>query len=107
MTPTVNEQKSIEAAVFRRLIEHLSVRTDVQNIDLMGTAGFCRNCLSDWYAEAANAMGVTMDKDTAREAIYGMPYDTYKAAYQSPATPEQLALMDESVAKNKTMREGR
>jgi len=107
MTPTPNEQKSIEAAVFRRLVEHLMLRTDVQNIDLMGTAGFCRNCLSDWYREAAEEIGVMIDKEVARGAIYGMPYDTYKAAYQTPATPDQLAAMEESVAKNKAMREAR
>lgn len=93
---------SIEAAVFRRLLKHLDDRKDVQNIDLMGYGGFCRNCLSDWYMEAAAEAGETLSKDEARERIYGMPYGEFKDKYQSPATEEQLKRMDESVAKNKT-----
>lgn len=85
------------ATAFRRLIAHLQHRTDVQNVDLMGLAGFCRNCLADWIAEADGAM----DKETARAAIYGMPFAEWKARYQGEATPEQLARMQESVAKNK------
>ena len=84
-------QESIEAAVFRRLLSHLDGRKDVQNIDLMNLAGFCRNCLSKWYAEAAAEDGVTLDKEAAREIVYGMPYDEWKAQYQTEASPEQAA----------------
>ncbi len=83
------------AAAFRRLVRHLRHRDDAQNVDLMGLAGFCRNCLADWSAEAGG-----LDKDAAREAIYGMPYAQWKAEHQRDATPEQLARMAESVAKN-------
>ena len=81
----------LDAAVFRRLLKHFDDRKDVQNIDLMTLAGFCRNCLSKWYVEAAEAQGVDMDLDAARERVYGMPYDEWKAKHQPPATPEQLA----------------
>ncbi|MGD8235444.1 MAG: DUF1244 domain-containing protein [Chromatiales bacterium] len=81
----------IEAAVFRKLLEHLDKRKDVQNIDLMILAGFCRNCLSRWYRNAAIDRGVDMDDDTAREAIYGMSYGEWKNNHQKPATDEQLA----------------
>jgi uncharacterized protein len=81
----------LEAAAFRRLLAHLRERHDVQNIDLMILAGFCRNCLSDWYQEAAAAAGTPLGKDAAREAIYGMPFAEWKARYQREATPEQLA----------------
>ena len=81
----------IEAAAFRKLLEHLDKRKDVQNIDLMIQAGFCRNCLSRWYKNAAIERGIEMDDDTAREAIYGMTYDEWKANHQQPATGEQLA----------------
>jgi len=81
----------LEAAAFRRLVEHLRERTDVQNIDLMNLSGFCRNCLSRWYQEAAEARGLEMDKETAREIIYGMPYAEWREKYQREATPEQLA----------------
>lgn len=74
----------LEAAAFRRLVSHLQERTDVQNIDLMNLAGFCRNCLSKWYAEAASESGVELSKDNARELVYGMPYDEWKAQYQTP-----------------------
>ena len=74
----------LEAAAFRRLVSHLQERTDVQNIDLMNLAGFCRNCLSKWYAEAAIESGVELSKDDARELVYGMPYDEWKAQYQTP-----------------------
>lgn len=83
----------LEAAVFRRLVAHLRERTDVQNIDLMNLAGFCRNCLSNWMKEAADASGVVLSKDESREAVYGMPYETWKAKHQGSATPEQLAAM--------------
>ena len=81
----------LEAAAFRRLVSHLRERKDVQNIDLMNLAGFCRNCLSNWYAEAAQDEGVGMTKDEAREIVYGMPYSEWKAEHQSEATPEQQA----------------
>ena len=87
-----NEQ--IEAAVFRRLLSHLDDRKDVQNIDLMNLSGFCRNCLSKWYAQAAQEQGVVMDKEAAREIVYGMPYSDWKAKFQKPATEDQLALFD-------------
>jgi len=92
----------IEAAAFRRLVSHLRQRTDVQNIDLMGLAGFCRNCLSNWYQEAAAERGIELDKGTAREVIYGMPYDRWKEKYQTEATPEQLQRMQESEARNRS-----
>ena len=81
---------ALDAAVFRRLLAHLDARKDVQNIDLMITAGFCRNCLADWYREAAAAAGVAIDKDAARERVYGMPFPEWKARYQPEATQAQL-----------------
>lgn len=101
MTDIDPKQAQVEAAVFRRLLAHLDHRTDVQNIDLMGHSGFCRNCLSDWYSEAAETQGLTVDRESARERVYGMPYSDYKSRYQTKATDAQLALMQESVAKNK------
>jgi hypothetical protein len=86
----------LEAAAFRRLVEHLRSRTDVQNIDLMNMAGFCRNCLSNWMAEAATAKGLELSKDEAREIVYGMPYREWQAKYQNDATPEQQAAFDKS-----------
>ncbi|MGY4254577.1 hypothetical protein ACVI1L_001645 [Bradyrhizobium sp. USDA 4516] len=83
----------LEAAVFRRLVSHLRNRADVQNIDLMNLAGFCRNCLSNWMKEEADAKGLAVSKDESREAVYGMPYEEWKAKYQGSATPEQLAAM--------------
>ena len=83
----------LEAVVFRRLVEHLRSRADVQNIDLMNLAGFCRNCLSNWMKEEADASGAGMTKDESREAVYGMPYETWKTLHQGAATPEQLAEM--------------
>src|ERR1700761_4638712 len=83
----------LEAAVYRRLVEHLRSRSDVQNIDLMNLAGFCRNCLSNWLKEAADARGAAMTRDESREAVYGMPYETWKAKYQGIASPEQMAAM--------------
>ncbi|MDQ0316807.1 DUF1244 domain-containing protein [Amorphus orientalis] len=79
----------LEAAVFRRLVDHLRTRTDVQNIDLMNLAGFCRNCLSNWYQDAAQERGLDVEKDAARERVYGMPYDDWKARYQTPASEDQ------------------
>ncbi len=84
----------LEAAAFRRLLAHLRERSDVQNIDLMILAGFCRNCLSNWYQEAAEAAGSPIGKDAAREAIYGEPFAQWKARYQKDATHEQLALFE-------------
>ena len=84
------------AAAFRRLVRHLRHRHDAQNIDLMGLAGFCRNCLADWIVEA----GASLDKAAAREAIHGMPASEWKAKHQTEATPEQLARMEESLKKN-------
>ena len=86
---------AVAAQAFRRLIRHLRHREDAQNVDLMGLAGFCRNCLSDWVEEAGG-----LDKDAAREAVYGMPYSQWKAQHQGDATPEQLERMKASVAKN-------
>ena len=83
----------LEAATFRRLVDHLRSRTDVQNIDLMNLAGFCRNCLSNWLKEEADARGVGLSKDESREAVYGMPYEIWKLTYQGAASPEQLAAM--------------
>ena len=91
----------LEAAAFRRLLDHLRHRTDVQNIDLMGWGGFCRNCLADWYKDAAAERGIAISKTEARQTIYGMPYEEWRDQYQSEATPEQMARMDASVAKNK------
>ena len=85
-----DQTTEIEAAVFRRLLEHLDSRKDVQNIDLMQLAGFCRNCLSKWYVAAAEERGVDVDYEGAREIVYGMPYKDWKAKYQTEATPEQL-----------------
>ena len=94
MTELSDEQKrDFEAAAFRRLVEHLRERSDVQNIDLMNLAGFCRNCLSNWLKEAADAQGVAVSKDESREAVYGMPYEAWKAKYQGAATPEQIETM--------------
>ena len=93
MSIDANARTELEAAVFRRLVEHLRTRTDVQNIDLMNLAGFCRNCLSNWMKEAADAKGVAVSKDESREAVYGMPYEEWKTKFQGAATPEQLAAM--------------
>ncbi|MBS9479135.1 DUF1244 domain-containing protein [Ancylobacter radicis] len=81
----------LEAAAFRRLVAHLRARTDVQNIDLMNMAGFCRNCLSNWYLDAAQERGLPVTKDESREVVYGMPYEEWKARHQSEASPEQKA----------------
>ncbi len=86
----------IEAAVFRRLLEHLDSRKDVQNIELMNLAGFCRNCLSKWYVAAAEAEGLEVDYEAARERVYGMPYAEWKSRYQTEASPEQLAAFEKN-----------
>ena len=88
-----NTRTELEAAVFWRLVAHLRSRTDVQNIDLMNLAGFCRNCLSNWLKEEADARGMAMSKDESREAVYGMPYETWKSPFQGTASPEQLDAM--------------
>ncbi|MBV70479.1 MAG: deoxycytidine triphosphate deaminase [Myxococcales bacterium] len=91
---TERTTEGIEAAVFRRLRDHLQQNTDVQNIDLMILADFCRNCLSKWYVAEASDRGVELDYEDARELIYGMPYSQWKSEHQTPASPEQLAAMD-------------
>ena len=90
---TEQEQTQIEAAVYRRLRDHLQKRTDVQNIDLMILADFCRNCMGKWYHAAAQEAGIELDAVEARTAVYGMPYDEWKAAHQLPATAEQMAAL--------------
>ena len=90
-----NLPDSVAAAAFRRLVRHLQHRTDAQNVDLMGLAGFCRNCLGDWVADAGDT-----SKDDGRAYVYGMPYADWKTNHQQPASAEQLARMEESVAKN-------
>lgn len=87
----------LEAAAFRRLRDHLMARTDVQNIDMMNLAGFCRNCLSRWYHEAALERGIAMDKEEARTLLYGMPYDAWKALHQAEASDQQKAAFSEAI----------
>jgi hypothetical protein len=89
----MTKDEQLEAAVFRRLVAHLQERTDVQNIDLMNLSGFCRNCLSRWYKEAAEEAGLNIDQEAARTRVYGMPYADWKAKHQTNATAEQLAKM--------------
>ncbi len=88
----------LEAAAFRRLVQHLRDRADVQNIDLMNLAGFCRNCLSKWYKAAAEEKGMAMSYDEAREIVYGMPYEEWKTKHQAEATPAQQAAFAKSQA---------
>ena len=90
------QNDAIEAAVFRRLLAHLDSRKDVQNIELMTLAGFCRNCLSKWYVAEAESRGETVDMETARELVYGMPYQDWKSQYQTEATAEQMAAFEAS-----------
>jgi len=90
------QQTEFEAAAFRRLVRHLRERTDVQNIDLMNLAGFCRNCLSNWYRDAANEAGVPLDKEASREIVYGMPYEEWRARYQREATDAQKAAFEDN-----------
>ena len=92
----MSTKTEIEAAVFRRLLEHLDQRKDAQNIDLMNLAGFCRNCLSKWYVAAAEERGESISYEEARELVYGMPYPEWKAKYQKEATPEQLEQFKQS-----------
>jgi uncharacterized protein len=93
-------QEALEAAAFRRLLEHLDSRKDVQNIDLMNLAGFCRNCLSKWYAAAAKDKNIEIDYEDAREYVYGMPYAEWKKLYQQEASPEQLTQFGQQVHKD-------
>ncbi len=86
----------LEAAVYRRLVAHLRERTDVQNIDLMNLAGFCRNCLSNWMKDAADEKGLAMSKDESREIVYGMPYDQWRAKHQKEASAEQKAAFEKA-----------
>ena len=90
----------LEAAVFRRLVKHLRERTDVQNIDLMNLAGFCRNCLSNWLKDAADERGTVLSKDDSREAVYGMPYEEWKKLHQREASAEQQAAFAKSGVKH-------
>jgi uncharacterized protein len=93
MTIDHKTQIELEAAVFRRLVDHLRSRTDVQNIDMMDLAGFCRNCLASWMFSAADTMGIPMTRDACREAVYGMPHAEWKAKYQREASAEQVAAL--------------
>ena len=90
-------QIELEAAAFRRLVEHFRERTDVQNIDMMNLSGFCRNCLSRWYMEAGQEKGLDLGKEDAREIVYGMPYDEWRDKFQSEASDEKKALFDEAI----------
>jgi hypothetical protein len=90
----------LEAAVYRRLVEHLRTRSDVQNIDMMNLAGFCRNCLSNWMKDAADEKGVPMSKDESRTIVYGMAYDEYRKKYQKEASPEQKAAFEKASVKH-------
>lgn len=92
--PTSEQQTEFEAAAFRRLLSHLRKRADVQNIDLMNLAGFCRNCLSNWYLDAAREAGVELTREESREIVYGMPYEEWKALHQTEATENQKAAFD-------------
>jgi hypothetical protein len=94
--PTREQQTEFEAAAFRRLVGHLRERSDVQNIDLMNLAGFCRNCLSNWYLDAANAAGVPISKEQSREHVYGMPYEDWKRLHQQEASDAQKAAFETS-----------
>lgn len=96
------ERIELEAAAFRNLLAHLSSRKDVQNIDLMTLAGFCRNCLAKWYKSAADDMDIALSLDEAREAIYGMPYAEWKAKYQKEASPAQQAAFEQSRPRDKS-----
>ena len=94
-TDKSNSEEALEAAVFRRLLAHMEERTDVQNIDLMNLAGFCRNCLSKWYVAAADERGIDVDYESAREIVYGMAYSDWKKQYQTDANPQQMAQFEE------------
>src|SRR6202020_329139 len=95
-----DDKTELEAAVYRRLVEHLRSRTDVQNIELMNLAGFCRNCLSNWMKDAADAKGVPMTKEQSREIVYGMPYEEWRALHQKETTPAQKAAFEKASQKH-------
>jgi uncharacterized protein len=99
-TDEENTRTELEAAVYRRLVEHLRSRTDVQNIDLMNLAGFCRNCLSNWMKDAADARGIAMTKEESREIVYGMPYDEWRAKHQKEVSAEQKAAFEKASQKH-------
>jgi len=103
MSEQIKDQQrlEIEAAVYRRLVGHLQAKTDVQNIDLMNLADFCRNCLSKWYVSAAEDKNISLDYEEAREIVYGMPYSEWKDKYQKEATPEQLSAFSEAEKRRK------
>ena len=94
-----NTETEVEAAVFRRLLEHLDSRKDAQNIDIMNLAGFCRNCLSKWYVAAASERGIEVEYESARERVYGMPYGEWKEKYQLEATEDQKRLFEKNFPK--------
>ena len=94
--PDESTRTELEAAAFRHLLEHLRARSDVQNIDLMNLAGFCRNCLSNWYREAAEARGIPVTKEESREMVYGMPYEEWRARHQTEASPDTLKAFERS-----------
>jgi len=100
MTLDDKTRTELEAAAFRRLVEHLRARTDVQNLDLMNLAGFCRNCLSNWMKDAADARDVPLSKDDSRELIYGMPYEEWKAKHQKEASAQQQATFQKAAHKH-------
>jgi hypothetical protein len=100
MEPDEKTRTELEAAVYRRLVQHLRERTDVQNVDLMNLAGFCRNCLSNWMKDAADAKGLAMSKDESREIVYGMPFDEWRAKYQKEASPPQKAAFEKASQKH-------
>jgi hypothetical protein len=100
MTLDDKTRTELEAAAFRRLVEHLRARTDVQNLDLMNLAGFCRNCLSNWMKDAADARDVPLSKDESRELIYGMPYEEWKAKHQKEASAQQQATFQKAAHKH-------
>jgi uncharacterized protein len=100
MATDEKSRTELEAAVYRRLVEHLRTRTDVQNIDLMNLAGFCRNCLSNWMKDAADARGLPMTKEESRETVYGMPFDEWRARYQKDASAQQKAAFEKASQKH-------
>ncbi len=100
MAADEKSRMELEAAVFRRLVEHLRARTDVQNIDLMNLAGFCRNCLSNWMKDAADERGLPMTKDESRELVYGMPYEEWRAKHQKDASAAQKAAFEKASQKH-------
>ena len=100
MAADEKSRMELEAAVFRRLVEHLRARTDVQNIDLMNLAGFCRNCLSNWMRDAADERGLPMTKDESRELVYGMPYEEWRAKHQKEASAAQKAAFEKASQKH-------